>query len=136
MADDTAVNLSHKLSQDHSLVLRAQGPEAEILKLLGTIKGVERIRSMGAVEAGSVDFEIEPKQDCDVRREIFNRMSDRKWPILELSTRELTLEQIFLRLTDSTYGAAERDKLEKAVKKDLSEQEKSAVLEAVYGEEE
>lgn len=136
VADDTAVNLSHKLSQDHSLVLRAQGPEAEILKLLGTIKGVERIRSMGAVEAGSVDFEIEPKQDCDVRREIFNRMSDRKWPILELSTRELTLEQIFLRLTDSTYGAAERDKLEKAAKKDLSEQEKSAVLEAVYGEEE
>ena len=137
VADDTAVNLSHNLSKDHSLVLRAQGPEAEIIKLLGTIKGVKTIRSLGSVEAGSVDFEIEPMEDSDVRRDIFTRMSDRKWPILELSTRELTLEQIFLRLTDNTYNIADKAFGEKAKDKNgLSDQDKTAVLDAVYGEEE
>ncbi len=136
VADDTAVNLSYNLSKDHSLVLRAQGPEAEIIKLLGGIKGVKTIRSLGCVEAGAVDFEIEPMENTDVRRDVFNRMSDRKWPILELSTRELTLEQIFLRLTDSTYNVADKAFSDKAKNKELSEEDKSAVLEAVYGEEE
>lgn len=140
VADDTAVNLSHNLSEDHSLVLRAQGPEAEIMKLLGTIKGVRGIRSLGSIENGSCDFEIEPEAGSDIRRDIFNRMSDRKWPILELRTRELSLEQIFLRLTDSTFGMPTGQTFDKSKRektdRELNETEKSAVLEAVYGEEE
>ena len=140
VADDTAVNLSHNLSEDHSLVLRAQGPEAEIMELLGTIKGVRGIRSLGSIENGSCDFEIEPEAGSDIRRDIFNRMSDRKWPILELRTRELSLEQIFLRLTDSTFGMPTGQTFDKSKRektdRELNETEKSAVLEAVYGEEE
>lgn len=140
VADDTAVNLSHNLSEDHSLVLRAQGPEAEIMKLLGTTKGVRGIRSLGSIENGSCDFEIEPEAGSDIRRDIFNRMSDRKWPILELRTRELSLEQIFLRLTDSTFGMPTGQTFDKSKRektdRELNETEKSAVLEAVYGEEE
>lgn len=140
VADDTAVNLSHNLSEDHSLALRAQGPEAEIMKLLGTIKGVRAIRSLGSIESGSCDFEIEPEAGSDIRRDIFNRMSDRKWPILELRTRELSLEQIFLRLTDSTFGMPAGQTFDKSKRektgRELNETEKSVVLEAVYGEEE
>ncbi len=135
VADDTAVNLSHNLSQDHSLLLRAQGPENEILKLIGSIKGVESIRSMGSVEKGSFDFEIEPKAGEDVRRELFVRMSDRNWPILELRTRELTLEQIFLRLTEGTYQMKEKAFVKKQAAKTLNEADEVAVFDAVYGEE-
>ncbi len=135
VADDTAVNLSHNLSRDHSLLLRAQGPENEILKLIGSIKGVESIRSMGSVEKGSFDFEIEPKAGEDVRRELFVRMSDRNWPILELRTRELTLEQIFLRLTEGTYQMKEKAFVKKQAAKTLSEADEVAVFDAVYGEE-
>ena len=31
-------------------------------------------------------------------------MSDRKWPVLELSTDEMSLERIFLRLTDGNFN--------------------------------
>lgn len=135
VADDNAVNLSHNLSQDHSLSLRAQGPEAEILKLVGSIKGVSSISSLGSIEPGTFDFVIEPKVDCDVRRDIFTRLSDRKWPILELGTRELSLEQIFLRLTDAALDGSDIDRKSKKAEKKLSDSQKAAVIETVYGEE-
>ena len=135
VADDTASNLSYSLSENHSLHLRAQGPEMEIKKLIASIKGVNSVTSLGSIEPGSFDFDIEPVHGFDVRRDIFTRLSDRKWTILEFNSRELSLEQIFLRLTDTGYAAAEESAGKKA-KKGLSEKEKSAVLDAVYGEEE
>ena len=134
VADDTAVNLSRNLSQDHTLLLRAQGPENEILKLLGAIKGVKAISSLGTVETGSTDFIIEPEPDSDVRRDVFTRMSERKWPVLEFSTRELSLEQIFLRLTDTGLDGVGKAKQNE--KKNISDNDKKAAFEAVYGEEE
>lgn len=135
VADDTAVNLSHNLSEKHSVHLRAQGPESEIKKLIASIKGVKSISSLGSIEPGSFDYEIEPIEGFDVRRDIFSRLSDRKWTILELGSSELSLEQIFLRLTDSSFGVVE-EKSTKKRKKELSDEDKSAVLDAVYGKEE
>ena len=55
---------------------------------------------MGQKEAGTRDFLIIPKEDADVRRDIFDRLSDRNWPIYMLNSNALSLEQIFLRLTE------------------------------------
>ena len=137
VADDTAINLSHNLSKDHTLNIRVQGPEAEVIKLLSSIKSVKEVSSLGSIEAGSVDFEIEPEDGADVRREVFQRLSERRWPILEFGTRELSLEQIFLRLTDTTYSNVPIDPEEDETKsKKLGTTDKKAVFEAVYGEEE
>ena len=104
VADDTADNLSKNLSSSHTLKLRVQGPEAEIEKTLMGIRGVNTVKSLGVVENASLDFEIEPLEDADIRKDIFLRMSDRKWPVLELSTDEMSLERIFLRLTDGNFN--------------------------------
>ncbi len=134
VADDTAANLSYKLSDNHSLHLRVQGPEAEVKKLLVSIKGVTRVTPLGSVEDSAFDFELETEEGIDIRREVFSRLSDRKWTILELSSRELSLEQIFLRLTDVQYSGEEENA--KDTKKKLSAADKKAVLDTVYGEEE
>ena len=89
------------------------------------------------VESGSFDFLVEPVPGFDVRRDIFNRLSDRKWPLIEITTRALTLEQIFLRLTEGADAA--QQKTEKPAKKEpagLSAEAKKSVMEAVYGKEE
>lgn len=101
IADDTPENLSKNLSDDHSLVLRVKGSEAEIYKILSSVPGVKEFRCTGSKEAGTVDYVIEPKSGCDVRGAISDRMAERKKTILNLSSNEMTLEQIFLRLTDA-----------------------------------
>jgi ABC-2 type transport system ATP-binding protein len=80
-----------------------------------------------------MDYEIEPAEDTDIRKEIFSRMSDRKWTILELNSNELTLEQIFLRLTDGSY---ENKKIIDQKEEKLSSSDKEAAFEAAFGEEE
>ncbi len=100
VADDTPSNLSKLLSDDHTLTVRVGGPRTEVLKLLSTIPGVKNVTCIGMQEANSNDFIVEPEGTRDIRRDIFNRLSDRKWPIMLMQSNELSLEQIFLRLTE------------------------------------
>ena len=113
VANDTAENLSKNLSSDHSLVVRVAGPEAEIHKILLSIKDIESVMPQGLREDGAYEFLLIPKENCDIRRDVFTRLAERNRPILELHSNELTLEQIFLRLTDATastlYTAKEED---------------------------
>lgn len=109
IADDTAENLSKNLSEDHSLTARISGPATDILKLLSSVKGVAKVTSLGSKEKGSCDFNIDPIESYDVRREIFSRLAERQWPLLELKTNELSLEQIFLRLTDASDNGEDID---------------------------
>ncbi len=134
VADDTPENLSKKMSTDLSITVRVQGPEASITQVLSNIKEVESVTSLGIRETGSCDFLIEPKENCDVRRAVFERLSDRKWPILELSSKQLTLEQIFLRLTEGVITKQNKEEPKKVKK--VSSKTKKAALDAVFGEEE
>ena len=107
IADDTPDNLSKNLSDDHSLELRVKGTEAEIAKILTTVAGVKEFRCTGSKETGTVDYIIQPKPSVDIRGAISDRMAERKKTILSLKSNEMTLEQIFLRLTDSSDKAQE-----------------------------
>ncbi len=104
VANDTAENLSKNLSNDHSVMVRVLGPEEEIMKILLSIKNVDSVLSNGIREAGACEFVITPKDAADIRKDVFERLAERNRPILELRSNELTLEQIFLRLTDATVN--------------------------------
>ena len=101
IADDTAENLSKNLSDDHTLSIRVTGSEAEIYKILNAVPGVKDLRFAGSKEAGTVDYIIEPKENCDIRAAVSERLTERKKTILSFRSNEMTLEQIFLRLTDA-----------------------------------
>lgn len=47
-------------------------------------------------------------EDVDVREELFSRLSMRNWPIMGLKSSQLTLEDIFLKITrDNAYMTEE-----------------------------
>lgn len=100
IADDTPGNLSKTLSDDHTITVRVGGPRTEVLKVLATIPGVKNVTCTGMQEKNSNDFIVEPAGLADVRQGIFNRLADRKWPLLLMQSNEMSLEQIFLRLTE------------------------------------
>ena len=101
IADDTSENLSNKLSSDHSLVARIVCTEKEMLEALQTVKGVAAVTSLGRKEDGSFDFLIEPKENEDIRAAVFERVVSRGKTLLSLTSNSATLEQIFLRLTET-----------------------------------
>lgn len=114
LADDTPDNLSKNLSSDHSLTARIIGPRQEVLNLLRTIPGVKSAACTGPRESDAYEYVIEPSGEEDIRRLLFERLADRRWPLLLLRTNELSLEQIFLRLTEA--GAGSKKLLEAALK--------------------
>ena len=101
IADDMAENLSNKLSTDHSLVARIICSEKEMLEALSTVKGVKSVTSLGKNEENSFDFLIEPEYGVDIRAAVFDRVVSRGKTLLSLTSNKLSLEQIFLRLTET-----------------------------------
>ena len=98
VADDTPSNLSKALSGDHKLLVRVEGPDREVQKLLLALPHIESVTPMGERERGVYEYAVEAGAGADVRRELFSRLAQRNWPLLGLRSSELTLEDIFLQL--------------------------------------
>lgn len=98
VANDTAENLSTALAGEHKLSAKIDGPAKEIKELIEGIPGVIKV-SLIAEKNEYSEFVIESEENKDIRRELFTRMAGRNWYIIELRTSEMSLEDIFLRLT-------------------------------------
>ncbi len=99
VADDTADNLSRELTADHKLIARIDGPKDEVIKLVQTIPGVVSIVADMQRERGVWEYNIEAVEGTDIRRELNRRLMSRNWYIMGLRSSELSLEDIFLKLT-------------------------------------
>lgn len=106
VASDTAENLGKSISNENKFQLRVSGDERSILDALEPIEGIKYIKSLGRKEANSIDFVIEADPEMDVRPSIFNALAKANLPILSLQTMDLSLEEIFLEVTEKQgYGA-------------------------------
>ena len=66
----------------------------------GAVVGAaDEAQTLGQKEEGVFEFSLEAEPGADIRRELFKRLSERSYPLLGLKTTELTLEDIFLQLT-------------------------------------
>ena len=108
IADDTPNNLSKKLSKDHSLLVRVQAEEKEMYKALNAISGVKSVNCLGSKEEGTYDFVIVPEENEDIRAVVYKKIVERGKTLLSLESNELSLEQIFLRLTETDNDEARR----------------------------
>lgn len=108
VANDTTDVLAKNLSADHKLVLRTEGKSDEVKKLLSSIPGMDRVYVNREAEPGVYEYFLEAEQGKDLRREISKKLSSRNFPILMMKSNELSLEEIFLKLTTGdNYGRAD-----------------------------
>lgn len=101
VADGATDTLAHDLSQDHRLIMRAEGPEREILHAIEAMEHVMDVYSLGEKEQRAYEFSVESAPDIDIRRDLFALMARNGWPILALRNTDLTLEDLFLQLTST-----------------------------------
>ncbi len=108
VANDTTENLSHDLSADHKLILQVEGPAKEVQSLLKGIPDMVEVHINRTIDKTVTEFSLNAKEGVDIRREVFKRMAERSYPILLMRSSELTLEEIFLKLTTGDfYGNVE-----------------------------
>ena len=130
IADDTPENLSNKMSSDHSLVARVVGGEQDMLDALRSVKGVKSVTSLGKKEENSFDFLIEPENGADVRGAVSRRIAERGKTLLALTSNKMSLEQIFLRLTET----ADNEEAKRMLGVDKTAEEKPVRIELEDGE--
>ena len=98
-AHDTAENLSKNLSSDHRIIARIEGPREEIVKALRNIDGIKYCRADMEREPGVYEYELEAVPGKDIRRDLFRIVTENGWVLLAERSAEMTLEDLFLKIT-------------------------------------
>lgn len=98
-ADDTATNLSNQVTTDHRVVARIEGEKAAVLQAIRGIEGLKYVRADMEREPGIWEYEMEAEPGQDIRRDVNRIARENDWNILMLKTMEMTLEDIFLKIT-------------------------------------
>ena len=112
VADGATDTLAHDLSQDHRLILRAEGPEREMVHEIQTLPHVVEVYSLGEREKGVFELSVESEPDADIRRDLFALLSRKGWPMMALKNTDLTLEDLFLQLTSSDAALHQENETE------------------------
>lgn len=105
IADDTPDSLSRNLSDDHSLSVIIEGDKAAVEKKLNGINGVKNVTYFKPHDNAS-EFNVEPIVGYDIRRSVFDMTVSNGFKLLQMKSNEMSLEDIFLRLTDETVDTA------------------------------
>lgn len=101
VASDSPENLSKVMTGANSLELTVKGPEEEIRKALDVVENIEELIYHKSMVENSCDFTVKIAGDRDVRENIFFALAEAKYPILKMLSTNMTLEEVFLKLTDS-----------------------------------
>lgn len=101
VADDSPENLSASISGEHKLSIRVAGDQDGIESVLRGAEGIRSVEFAGEHEKNACDFIIETDPAMDVRKPLFYTLAKAGMPILELRPQDMSLEDIFLELTNT-----------------------------------
>lgn len=102
VADETTEGLSKTLVKSNRLLVQVEGSKTKVLTRLENIRDVKNVKVEREVSTGVYEYIVEAAEDCDIRSKMFFALADEKCPILLLQSADLTLEEVFLKLTTDT----------------------------------
>ncbi|NLN64342.1 MAG: ATP-binding cassette domain-containing protein [Clostridiaceae bacterium] len=99
VATDTPEQLSKNLGDYTRFTMTIAGPDKKVSEMLKQIYGIKYLEVQSKVNDDEFSYVIEADKDVDVRKPIFHRLAEAGYPILELRSLGMSLEDIFLQLT-------------------------------------
>ncbi|MDC7289196.1 ABC transporter ATP-binding protein [Blautia schinkii] len=100
VASDTPDNLSRLAAGSNNLSMLVKGSKSDIREALQQIEGVKEITMDYNQEQGLWNAKVTTQEDADIREQAFYKMAEIKCPILEMQSKKVSLEEIFLELTE------------------------------------
>ncbi len=119
VAEDTPENLSHLLGGDSSVSVLVEGSEDAVR---AAVEAVDGVKSFEITERDEAGFRCSIMTETDLRRSISEAVSAAGGTITEMKNNELSLEEIFIRLT-AEKPEAEEEKEEKEKEEDEAKEE-------------
>lgn len=114
VASDTTENLSKLTLGSNELELTVKSTKEQAEKVLKTISEIEEMSFEKSEEEGAVDIKVKTSEKTDIREELFYRLAESKCPLLKLEFNRLSLEDIFLELTDDNSESVVEEEQEDA----------------------
>lgn len=99
VAIDTPENLSKGIGTVSRLSAIISGPKSSIISNIEEIYGIKYVEAHMQKDKDVIEYIIEADKNVDVRNPLFFAMAKSGYPIIELKSLDLSLEDIFLELT-------------------------------------
>lgn len=100
VASDSPENLSKLMTGANSIELTVKGNEEKIREALDMVENIQEIVYHESFVKDSCDFTVKIAGSQDMRENIFFALAEMKCPILKMQPSNMTLEEVFLKLTD------------------------------------
>ncbi len=125
VASDTPDNLGKLAAGSNNLNLLVKGDKDKIRIILNQIDGIKEISINPAKEEEGWNVNLTTKEDTDVREEVFFKMAENHYPILEMQSKKVSLEEIFLELTEDNKKVSAEPEIKTAEEAEKMIEEKN-----------
>ncbi|MCX7917568.1 MAG: ABC transporter ATP-binding protein, partial [bacterium] len=99
IAEDTVENLTSKLKGSVEIYVEVEGNKEKIENILKGIDGVKEIKMVASTKDNIFKFIVFTERGKDLRQEISSKLIYNGLKLLEISIKEMSLEDIFIKLT-------------------------------------
>ena len=99
VASDTPENLEHLMAGTATIEMEVKASDSDVMKVLNGLEAVSEWKSKENPE-GNLDVEIKMNGNDDIREALFYAFAEAKCPILSMKKNRVSLEQVFLELTE------------------------------------
>ncbi|MDQ2086703.1 ATP-binding cassette domain-containing protein [Herbivorax sp. ANBcel31] len=110
-AIDTPDKLSENLDNVTRFLIKIEGAQKSVKEALSKIKGILSVESDSKSKENVFKYMIDSEKDVDVRRPIFFKMAELGFPILELQSIGMNLEDIFRKITAEEKQTQEKQEV-------------------------
>lgn len=100
VASDTPDNLERLAAGSNSLLMKVKGEKDTIRKDLETIEGVTGVEMSYDSDEELWKTKVSIQEDVDIREKVFYAMAKANCPIYEMQVKRVSLEDVFLELTE------------------------------------
>ena len=100
VASDTPDNLERLAAGSNSLLMKVKGEKDTIRKTLETIKGVTGVEMSYDSDEKLWKTKVSIQENVDIREKVFYAMAKANCPIYEMQVKRVSLEDVFLELTE------------------------------------
>jgi ABC-2 type transport system ATP-binding protein len=100
VAQDTIANMTQRRHGAERLIMQIEGPDKSVCAKLAKVSGVKKVELDGTVNSVS-RYAIECETGRDIRRDLAQAVVQNGWGLLELRSKDFTLEEVFLQLTEA-----------------------------------